>query len=509
MKKNKLELQKLFLNGSKELKEYVEATFGPKGRTIAIQGKNPNSAPVITKDGVTVSNCFSSEDPFENIAINILRQAAQKTCDESGDGTTTTTILATKIYEELCKRNVNPALIKEEMENRINQIILFVQNKSTQVTTEEQIEQIALISSNGDKEISEVLKKAISTAGFMGSILFENSKTTQTYVNSLDGFRMDSGYLSDKFVNRTDNMSVNYERCRIIVTDYCFGANAHDALWLELVVRDKTPVIVVASEYDIDGPGVGVVLANYVKRNANVALIKAPRFGDEKRAILDDLCIATGATLISKSNGLLLKDVKLEHMGFCEKFESTKYNTIIAGVAGNVEKVQARIEGIKEQITQTEHPTEVEILNERISRLNSGTVIIQVGANTEAELLEKRHRYEDALGAVKATLSSGFVPGGSKIYCLVAEKLCKGIPALKEAYTEPLKVLCKNSEQDFDTIYSRIKKENEVIFNFRKNKFENFEEAGVIEPTDVVISSIKNSFSAAMLLYQTDGALIQ
>jgi len=314
--------------------------------------------------------------------------------------------------------------------------------------------------------------------------------------------------LSDKFVNKPDNMSVQYDNARIIVTDYMFGTNKFDCAWFEFIARDKSPVVVIAADYDPDGPGVGIALSNFIKRDINVVLVKAPRYGDEKRAILDDLCVATGATLISKNNNILLKDIKLEHMGRCDKIEVTKYGTIIAGVGGDIEKVQNRISGIQEQMSQTEYPTEIDILNERIARLSSGTVVIQVGANTDAQLLEKKHRYEDALGAVKGTLQNGFVPGGSKLYCNIAEYYCKGFPILKEAFLEPLKILCKNGEQDFDFIYSRIKTKSNKIYDFRRNKFGNFLEFGVIEPTNVLISSIKNSFAAAMILYQTDGAVI-
>lgn len=510
--KNKKDLQVHLLNGSRLLRDYVSSTLGPKGRTVSLTQKNGTT--LITKDGVTVANFLESQDPFENIAIRILRQASQKTCDESGDGTTTTTLLASQLFEQCLvylesNKHLSPVQIKESLEKDIVWCIEQIKDKSIKVRTKEDIVNIASVSANGDSEIGQLVCEAIEQAGYYGSILIEQSKSSKTSMEYAEGFRFDAGYLTEKLVTNQDRSTIFYggpdeEPPFVLVTDHRFGSNKDDLLCYEFALRASRPLIVIAADYDIDGPAVGAAIHSFGLGKVKIALIKAPRFGEEKLRILDDICIATGATLISKATGLTLKDVKLEHFGKCKKFESTKTRTVLGDCFGDSKLVQKRIEGIQSQIKESESPQEVERLQERIGRLTAGVVILRVGGQTEAEMIERKHRIEDSLGAVKSAQSYGIIQGGAVSYTDLSKQTKN--PILKLVLRQPFLKLAENAGLNGHELINKIK--NNRGFNFKTNKFENLFDSGVIEPAQVVISSLSNALSAAMMLLMTDSAII-
>lgn len=511
--KNDKDLQQSFLIGSSTLKKYVASTFGPKGRTVSLTTKNGKT--LVTKDGVTVALFVESEDPFENVAIQILRQSAQKTCDEAGDGTTTTTILASAIYQS-CLRYLelgySAITIKESLERLSARCVEQIKKISFPVENESDIENIATVSANNDRETGKIVAEAVSQAGFYGSVLIEESKTNDTHLQILEGFRFDSGYLSDKFVTNKDRMSIFYENPFVYVTDYCFGASKQDVAPLEFAIRDNRPIVIVATDFDTEGSVIGACLNNFVQGKIKIALIKAPRFGEERRQILEDLCLSTGATFISKENNLTVADFKMDYFGKCGKFESTKYNTILGDCRGNPDNVLNRISGIKEQISQTTFMPEIEKLQERISRLSAGVCIIHVGGKTEAEVIEKKHRIEDSLGAIRAAQSYGILAGGTTAYIQLTKFLASDKDPLKniliEAFKEPTLKIAENSGTNGELIYATLLKSKKG-FNFKSGKYVDLIKDGIIEPSQVVISSLTNAVSAAMMLLMTSAAIVE
>ncbi len=516
----KEELKSKLINGANKLAEYVGTTLGPYGRTVLISD-NKNGV-FATKDGNTVAASFKTDCPIEKMAVSAIRQATEKTNDQAGDGTTTTTVLAAALLRELNRQELlgtNILQLKSELEEVSEIFQKLVNFMSTEVRDDKDILNVAMLSANGDTAIATLIKESVDKAGFYGSILVEDSKTSDTFVEYKEGFKFDTGYVSEKFATNKDRMSIEYENCWVMVTDQRFGTNPKDAFPLEWAAKDNRPLIIIADDFDIEGPGFGAALGNFVKGKVKVALVRAPRFGEEKRNILDDICIATGATLISRQNNMAIADTRPEQFGNCDRCEITRYSTTLAGLSGDPELIEQRIEGIRSQISETDVIGEINKLSERIARLSAGVVVIKVGGNTAAEVIEKKHRIEDALGAVKCTLLEGYVVGGTLTYFILLDKLEKLCNREKKISRETLAVvrygfncllenLCRNGKFSADFAREKMRPNKNIGLNFRSGKFEDLLKAGVVEPSILVKSVIKNSFTAALVLFYADAAIM-
>lgn len=518
-KMRKEELKQRLLEGATELSEYVGTTLGPYGRTVLISDEK--GGVVATKDGNTVASVFSTEDPVRKMAVSIIRQATQKTNDQAGDGTTTTTVLASAFFRELNRQELlgtNILQLRSEMENVAEICAREVDGIATEVHSENDIHSVAMLSANGDEGIATIIKESVDKAGFYGSILIEDSKTADTFVEYKEGFKFDTGYVTEKFATNRDRMSIEYENCWVMVTDQRFGSNPKDVLPLEWAVKDNRPLIIIADDFDLDGPGFGNCLGNFLKGKVKVALIRAPRFGEEKRNILEDLCVATGATLISRVNGMNIADTRPEQFGNCDRCEITRYSTTLAGLGGEPTLIEQRIAGITSQIAETDVVGETNRLSERIARLSAGVVVIKVGGNTRAELVEKKHRIEDALGAVKCTLLEGYVTGGTLTYFKLLRKLenlskrengisRETLAVVRHGFNSLLENLCRNGKFSADFAKEKMRPEKDFGLNFRTGRFENLLSAGIIEPAILVKSVIRNSITAALILFYSDAAI--
>lgn len=512
-------LKQKLLEGATELAEYVGTTLGPYGRTVLISSDKAGT--FATKDGNTVAAAFSTDDPVRKIAVDIIRQSTQKTNDQAGDGTTTTTVLAAALFQELNRQELlgtNILQLKSELETVSEFCKKEIETSATEIHSEQDIHNIALLSANGDEQIATIIKESVDKAGFYGSILIEDSKTSETFVEYKEGFKFDTGYVSEKFATNKDRLSIEYENCWVLVTDQRFGTSPKDVLPLEWAVKDNRPLIIIADDFDLEGPGFGAALGNFIKGKVKVALVRAPRFGEEKRNILDDICIATGATLISRQNSMVIADAKPEDFGKCDKCEITRYSTTLAGLAGDPEKIEQRIAGITAQIAETDVVGETNKLSERIARLSAGVVTIKVGGNTPADVAERRHRIEDALGAVKCTLLEGYVTGGTLTYFKLLKKLenfsnrekkisRETLAVVRHGFTRLLENLCRNGKFSPDFAMEKMRPEKDFGLNFRTGKFENLLSAGVIEPAILVKSVIRNSITAALTLFYSDAAI--
>ncbi len=515
---NKEEFQRKILDGAKQISEYVGTTLGPHGRTVLLEDVQGTIA---TKDGNTVAKSFFSDDLISNVAVKLIKQGSQQTNDLVGDGTTSTTVLAVALLEELnkfCSLGYSRLDLKEQLSFCKNKIEEILSQLSIEVKSEEEIFNIAKISANGDEEIAKIVSESIDRAGAFGSIIVGTSKNSSTYVEFKEGFRFDSGYLTEKFVNNKDKMLAEYnEASWVLVTDKRFGSNPLDIRCLEWAAKENRPIIVVADDFDTDGPGFGAALHNFLQGKVKVCLVRAPRFGEEKKQILEDLCVATGATLVSNTSQTVtdFDKIKPEHFGLCQKFTCSRFTTILAGSNGSAEKIAERIEGIRCQMAETDLIGEQNKFSERISRLSSGVVEIFVGGLTFGEIIEKKHRVEDAIGAVRSCLDSGYVVGGTLTYykilnCLAKEKFVKEYTSkiLQNSVDSLLKKLCTNSGVAFDLVRQKMNIKKNFGFNFRQNKFQNLLENNVIEPTKLVLYVLLNSLTVAELLFYSEAAII-
>ncbi len=403
------ELTEKILKGVRKLADNVSSTLGPKGRNVILAPIG--SAPIITKDGVTVAKFVHLEDPFENAAVQVLKQASEETNAMAGDGTTTATVLARAILENSQKyvlSGVSPVELKRGIDKAVATIVDLLAEMATPIRSEEDIKHIATVSSNNDKFIGSLVAKAISCAGKDGSVTVEEAKSIDTSLDLVEGFRFDSGYAATAFINEERSASVIHEEPLILVVEEKID-NLHDLLpILQVVAREARPLVVIAPE--IEGQALAALIMNCTRGNMKVVAVKAPKYGEERKNILLDLCVATNATYVDSS--IKLKNAKFEHLGLAKKIYIRKNETVVIGGKGDLKAIDDRIDSLKEVLSQTDLIREAEIYQERITRLASGVSIIKIGAATQVEMIEKKHRVEDALEAVKSARLEGMVPGG-------------------------------------------------------------------------------------------------
>ena len=510
-------LQQKILDGIDKLADNVASTLGPRGRNVILhkQGQNP----IITKDGVTVAKFVDLEDPFENAGAHIIKQAAEQTNNDAGDGTTTATVIARAIFKSAQKylsAGSSAIELKRGMDKAVEVIVENLQEISKPITSKDDIEHIATISANGDKSIGNLIAMAVDQAGKDGSITIEEARSLTTSLDVVEGFRFDSGFVATAFINNERRGIVHYEDPLILVCDNKIDTVEDILPILEVVAREGRPLIIVAEE--IEGQALAALIMNTVRGTMKIVAVKAPRYGEERRNILKDLSLAVGASFISKETRLDLKDIKLEHLGTSKTIEIQKNLTTIVDGGGDFEEVEKKVEALKVELKQTDSLKECEKIQERITRLISGVAIIRVGAATEIEMVEKKHRIEDALEAVRSAQMEGIVPGGgvALIECTRELKVevenddqALGIKIILEAVREPLRQMADNAGLSPDVVVEKVEnlQENQG-FNFSTDEIVDLLDEGIIDPAKVTRCALQNATSVAGTLITTNHAII-
>jgi len=512
-------LREKLLEGANILADNVVVTLGPRGRNVIIHQKG--NSPFITKDGATVAKFVELDDPFENVAAQIIKQAASQTNLNAGDGTTTATVLARTIFVESQKylaAGIPPTELKRGIDSAVTKLVDALDEMSRPIMSVADICKIATISANGDEVVGKLVATAVDKVGKDGAISVEDARSLETHLDIEEGFRFDSGIVAPTFVTEERRGIMRYEESYILVTDTAIDSVDQILPILEVVAREGKPLVVVAE--NIEGQALAALIMNKVRGSMKVSAIKAPRYGEERKNILSDLALVTGATFISRQDGLSLEQTKLEHLGSAKAIESSRYFTTIIGGRGNYEDVEKRIQAFKEQFENTDNLTECERIQERITRLASGVAVIHVGGATEIEMIEKKHRIEDALEAVKSAQIGGVVPGGGVALVRAAQNIVSeetnsdaykiGMEIIKCAAKEPLRQMAKNADKSPDIIIAEVEKnDGDWGFDFSADKFDNMLEAGILDPTKVTKSAIKNAASAAGTLITANSAIIE
>ena len=513
------ELSAKVLKGVNTLADNVAATLGPKGRNVILHQKGKE--PIITKDGVTVSAFVHLDDEFENAAAQIIKQATSQTNSMAGDGTTTATVLARKILVEAQRyitSGASPIELKRGIDAAVERLVSRLRDTAQYIETLDDVENIATISANNDRTIGKLIATAVDKAGKDGSITIEESRTSETSLDVIEGFRVESGFAAAAFVTDERRGAVHYDTPLVLVTDERIDSVDQILPALEIVSRDGRPLLIVAEE--IEGQALAALIMNTVRGTLKIAAVKAPFYGDRRRNILSDLALSTGAQFVSKDSTVRLRDIKLQHFGQCRSVDITKVNTTVIGGKGDFEEIDRRIELLKTLLTQEEDMRECDKIQERITKLASGVAVIKVGAATEVEMIEKKHRIEDALEAVKSAQQEGVVPGGGVALFRAARQLSKvevenedqqfGVEIVRKATHEPIRQMALNSGVSPDLIIAEIKEGPENSgYNFRDFSTVDMFEAGIIDPVKVTRVALQNAASAAGTLITTSHAIIE
>jgi chaperonin GroEL len=511
-------LSEALLNGANVLADNVSSTLGPRGRNVILQEKG--KTPIITKDGVTVANFIELSDPFENLGVQVIKQASQQTATLAGDGTTTSVVLSRAILREAQRyltAGVSPIELKRGIDKAVESVVTRLAQIAKPISSEEDIEHVASISANNDRTIGKLIATAVDKVGKDGSITIEEARSVDTSLDIVEGFRFDSGYLASAFINDERRGVVKYEDPYILVTDRKFDSVQDMLPVLELIAREGKPFVIVADE--IEGQALAALIMNAMRGTMKVAAVKAPRYGEERRNIMKDLAISVGANFIATENGTKMSDVKLKDFGRAKKIEIAKSLTTIVGGQGKMEEVDKQIDIIKAELQQTENMYECERLQERITRLASGIGIIRVGAATEVEMIEKKHRIEDALEAVRSAQQEGIVPGGGVALLRATEGLevatdneeqALGVKIVLRAAEEPIRQMALNAGESPDIIVSMVKSEVfDAGYDFLNRRVIMMVETGIIDPVKVTRCAIQNAASAAGTLITTNYSIVQ
>jgi chaperonin GroEL len=507
------ESRQAILRGVNRLADAVKVTLGPKGRNVVLDKKF--GSPVITKDGVTVAKEIDLKDPLENMGAQMVREVASKTSDVAGDGTTTATVLAQAIYREGIKNvtaGANPMELKRGVDRAVSAVIEELKKLSKPVKGK-MIAQVGTISANNDETIGQIIAEAMEKVGKDGVITVEEAKTLETSLEVVEGMQFDRGYLSPYFVTDPERMEVVLENPFILIHEKKIS-NMKDLLpLLEQVARQGKPLLIIAE--DVEGEALATLVVNKLRGTLQVASVKAPGYGDRRKAMLEDIATLTGGKAVTEDLGIKLENVKLEDLGRAKKITIDKDNTTIVEGAGNPKEIQARVKQIRAQIEETTSDYDREKLQERLAKLVGGVAVIKVGAATETEMKEKKARVEDAMHATKAAVEEGIVPGGGvallrSIRAVEALKAtgdeAVGISIVRRSLEEPLRQIAQNAGHEGAVVVAKVReaKVPEEGFNALNEKYENLVEAGVIDPTKVVRSALQNAASIASLLLTTE-----
>ncbi len=508
------------LRGVDILANAVKVTLGPKGRNVVID--KAFGAPRITKDGVTVAKEIELEDKFENMGAQMVREVASKTNDIAGDGTTTATVLAQSIVKEGAKyvaAGMNPMDLKRGVDMAVATVVKDLVARSKTINTSEEVAQVGTISANGEAEIGNMIAEAMQKVGNEGVITVEEAKSLDTELEVVEGMQFDRGYLSPYFVTNAEKMIADLEKPYILLHEKKLSNLQAMLPVLEAVVQSGKPLLIIAE--DVEGEALATLVVNKLRGGLKIAAVKAPGFGDRRKAMLEDLAVLTGGTVISDDLGIKLESVTLEMLGRAEKVNISKENTTIVDGAGDKEAIQARVAQIKAQIEETTSDYDREKLQERLAKLAGGVAVIRVGGATEVEVKEKKDRVDDALNATRAAVEEGIVPGGG-VALLRAKKavqalssdnpdIAAGIKIVLRALEAPIRQIAENSGVEGSIVVGKILENNDAKFGFnaQTEEFVNMVEAGIIDPTKVVRTAIQDAASVAGLLITTEAMVAE
>ncbi len=501
--------------GADALANAVKVTLGPKGRNVIIDKKF--GGPSITKDGVTVAKEIELADPIENMGAQMLKEVASKTADLAGDGTTTATLLGQAIISSGLKNvaaGANPMDLKRGIDKAVAAIVADLKKQSKEVgNSYEKIEQVAAISANNDNIIGELIAEAMKKVKTEGVITVEEAKGTETTVEVVEGMQFDRGYLSPYFITDADKMETELENPYILIYDKKISAMKDLLPILEQTAQDGRPLLIIAE--DVDGEALSTLVVNKLRGSLKVAAVKAPGFGDRRKAMLEDIAILTSGTVVSEERGFKLDATTIEMLGGAEKIIIDKDNTTIINGAGNKSDIKARVNQIKAQIESTTSDYDREKLQERLAKLAGGVAVLYIGAASEIEMKEKKDRVDDALAATRAAVEEGIVPGGGVAIVRAADSLSKvkaenedektGISIIERAVEEPLRQIVENAGVESSVVVAKIKEGKEDFgFNAKTEKYENLYKAGVIDPVKVVRIALEHAASVAGMLLTTE-----
>lgn len=507
--------RKKILAGVTVLAKAVKATLGPKGRNVVIDKKY--GSPLITKDGVTVAKEIDLEDPFENMGAQMVKEVANKTSDNAGDGTTTATVLAEAIYREGL-RNVaagsNPIFVKRGIDKAVEVAVKELAKTSKPVKDREEIRQVATVSANWDSEIGDIIAEAMDKVGKDGTITVEEAKSIDTTLDVVEGMQFDKGYLSPYFVTNTDTMECVLEDAYILIHEKKISNLAELLPILQKVVKTGKPLMLIAE--DVEGEALAALVVNKLRGMLNVCAVKAPGFGDRRKAMLEDIAILTNGRCITEDLGLKLENLELADLGKAKRITVSKENTTIVEGAGKSADIQGRVKQLRKAIEETTSDYDREKLQERLAKLAGGVAVINIGAATEPEMKEKKARVDDALHATRAAVEEGISAGGSVALLRTANAIDKlhetlsgdeavGAQIVRRAIEAPLRQLCANAGEEGALVVKEVlKSKGSVGYNVATGKFEDLFKAGVVDPTKVTRSALQNAASVASLLLTTE-----
>jgi chaperonin GroEL len=508
------------LRGIDILANAVRVTLGPKGRNVVLD--KSFGAPRITKDGVTVAKEIELEDKFENMGAQMVREVASKTSDQAGDGTTTATVLAHAIVKEGTKgvaAGMNPMDLKRGVDLAVNAIVEDLKKHSKAITSNEEISQVGTISANGDSEIGRFLAEAMKKVGNEGVITVEEAKSLETELEVVEGMQFDRGYISPYFITNADKMRAEMEDPYLLIYEKKLSALNELLPLLESVVQAGKPLLIIAE--DVEGEALATLVVNKLRGGLKVAAVKAPGFGDRRKAMLQDIAVLTGGTAVSEDLGIKLESVKLDMLGRAKKVMIDKENTTIVSGAGKKKDIEARVAQIKAQIEETTSDYDREKLQERLAKLAGGVAVIRVGGATEVEVKERKDRVDDAMHATRAAVEEGILPGGGVALLRAVESLKRvktsnedqkhGIEIVKKAITWPARQIAINSGEDGSVVVGKILENDTYAYGFdaQTGEFGNLVTKGIIDPTKVVRIALQDGASIAGLLITTEAMVAE
>ena len=511
------ELRNKVLEGVNTLADYVSATLGPKGQNVLIHQEGRR--PFVTKDGVTVAQNMSFEDPHVNAGAEVVKQVSAMTNTEAGDGTTTSTVIAREILNQANKfisSGTSPIEIKRGLDLCLEHAVDVIKDVSNPIASKEDVKHVATISANNDETIGNLVATAVDKVGKNGSITIEEARSLETTLDLVEGFKFDSGYTAAAFVTDNRRNLAKHENPMLLVTDSKIDQVSQILPALEIAARENRPFVIVADE--IEGQALAALIMNSMRGTMKVAAVKAPRYGEERRAILSDLAISTGAKFFQQSMGHNLSDISLPDFGRASSIEIAKNYTTVVDGEGNPTEIDQRIEQVKVEIKQTEDIHQAKRLQERVTRLSSGVAIIRVGASTEVEMIEKRHRIEDALEAVRSAQQEGVVPGGGMTLLRVSDSInpnfsteeqSVSLSIFKKALTAPFVSMASNAGLSPDvTLHSVSGISHGEGINFSTGEKVNLVSSGIIDPAKVTRCAVKNAVSVAGTLLLTNHSIV-
>ncbi|MFT6866824.1 MAG: chaperonin GroEL [Cyclobacteriaceae bacterium] len=503
--------------GVDKLANAVKVTLGPKGRNVILDKKF--GAPTITKDGVSVAKEIELKDPIENMGAQLVKEVASKTADDAGDGTTTATVLTQSIFNHGIKNvaaGANPMDLKRGIDKAVALVVENLKKQSKQISTNEEIAQVASVSANNDAEIGKMIADAMEKVGKDGVITVEEAKGTETEVKTVEGMQFDRGYLSPYFVTNTEKMETVLENPYILIYDKKVSNMKELLPILEATAQTGRPLLIIAE--DVEGEALATLVVNKIRGTLKIAAVKAPGFGDRRKAMLEDIAVLTGGTVISEERGYKLENATLDYLGSAEKITIDKDNTIVVNGSGKKEDIVGRVNQIKSQIENTTSDYDKEKLQERLAKISGGVAILYIGAATEVEMKEKKDRVDDALHATRAAVQEGIVAGGGVAFIRAMKVLENvdlgnidqntGIKIVYNAIQSPLRTIIENAGGEASVIVNAVKEgKDDYGFNAASGEYVNMFKAGIIDPTKVTRLALENAASIAALLLTTEAVV--